>query len=508
MPRFRSSPASHAGLTIVACNAWSTVTACSGCQDGRSSSVRRTPAAMPASGSSSSTGASDPFATSAPESQSERYAYARSAHTGPDPVGEVAVGRGVAELDRRCDAERREPWDVLPREQLRVLDPWPQAAGCPEVTGLLERVQRVPIRQVADRVHCDGEAGAGGAPNDVRELVLARDLDAGAVEKSRRLRPESAVHERLDVADAEVVVPEPRGEADLRDLVQLRRWERLPDADRQPFLARSAWKRGSAPSQPSLSWMAVTPREAASRSAGRISSSHSSSAIAARTRSRRNSQADSSRRTPVGSPDSSRSTTPPGTLRSPSPRASAAELSQSEWPSRAMSATGESGATASRSCLVGSTGGDQSPLRQPLPRIHDPRPTRAAPSATRATASSSVAVSLSWISFCASDQRRKCTCESVKPGRTQRPPRSTRSGLASAVSCAPTPPAIRSPAIASAAASGRVGSIVRMTPFSKITTWILCSIQRAAENPVRLDSRRRGSENGPETCYACHAGGG
>ena len=50
-------------------------------------------------------------------------------------------------------------------------------------------------------------------------------------------------------------------------------------------------------------------------------------------RSRRNSQADSSRRTPVGSPDSSVSTTPPGTRRSPSPRASAAELSQSECPS-------------------------------------------------------------------------------------------------------------------------------------------------------------------------------
>ena len=47
---------------------------CSGCQAGRSSSVRRTPARMPASGSSSSIGASEPLATTAPESSSERYA--------------------------------------------------------------------------------------------------------------------------------------------------------------------------------------------------------------------------------------------------------------------------------------------------------------------------------------------------------------------------------------------------------------------------------------------------
>ena len=41
----------------------------------------------------------------------------------------------------------------------------------------------------------------------------------------------------------------------------------------------------------------------------------------------------------------------------------------------------------------------------------------------------------------------KCTCASVKPGTTQRPPRSTRSGVGRAVSCVPTPPAMRSPAI-------------------------------------------------------------
>src|SRR5204862_8186300 len=71
-------------------------------------------------------------------------------------------------------------------------------------------------------------------------------------------------------------------------------------------------------------------------------------------------------------------------------------------------------------------------------------------------------------SCCATAQVGKWTCESVKPGSTQRPPRSTTSGLASDVSCTPTPPATRSPAIASARDSGNDGSSVRTTPFSRI----------------------------------------
>ena len=48
--------------------------------------------------------------------------------------------------------------------------------------------------------------------------------------------------------------------------------------------------------------------------------------------------------------------------------------------------------------------------------------------------------------------------------------RSTRSGVGSAVSLVPTPPTMRSPAIASAAAVGSDGSIVRAsTPFVMIT---------------------------------------
>ena len=71
-PRRRSSPERNVGATQVACSACSTVSVSSGRQAGRSSIDRSTPAAIPAIGSSSSTGASEPFATSAPESSSER----------------------------------------------------------------------------------------------------------------------------------------------------------------------------------------------------------------------------------------------------------------------------------------------------------------------------------------------------------------------------------------------------------------------------------------------------
>ena len=71
-PRRRSSPERKVGATHVACSACSTVSVSSGRQAGRSSIERSTPAATPAIGSSSSTGASEPFATSAPDSSSER----------------------------------------------------------------------------------------------------------------------------------------------------------------------------------------------------------------------------------------------------------------------------------------------------------------------------------------------------------------------------------------------------------------------------------------------------
>src|SRR5437588_608565 len=143
-----------------------------------------------------------------------------------------------------------------------------------------------------------------------------------------------------------------------------------------------------------------------------------------------------------------------------------------------MSAAGVSPVTRSSASFVGSTGGFHSPLRQPKPRSQRPSGTDGAASATRATASSSEPAPSRRTSRRATDQVGKWTCASLNPGRTQRPPRSTRSGLGSAVSCVPTPPATSSPAIASARVTGRLGSIVRTIPFSRITAGNLASARK------------------------------
>ena len=89
--------------------------------------------------------------------------------------------------------------------------------------------------------------------------------------------------------------------------------------------------------------------------------------------------------------------------------------------------------------------------------------------ATSASASSTVAQLSSRTCVCTSAQVGKWTCASENPGTTVRPPRSTVSGEASAVSWTPTPPAIRPPAIASARCVGSEGSSVRTRPFTRIT---------------------------------------
>src|SRR4051812_45337101 len=86
----------------------------------------------------------------------------------------------------------------------------------------------------------------------------------------------------------------------------------------------------------------------------------------------------------------------------------------------------------------------------------------------RSSASPSDAQPSRFTSDCASAHVGKCTCESVKPGTTTRPPRSSTSGEASAVSCTPTPPATWAPAIARARCVGTCGSNVRMRAFSRI----------------------------------------
>ena len=154
-------------------------------------------------------------------------------HPGPGVLRQVAVGWGVGELHGRGDADRLEARDVLPGEELRVLDARAQAAGAPLVRGRLEAVERVAVRLVADRVDGDGEPGPRGAAHDLGELVAARDLDAGAVQQARGARAERPVHEDLDVAEPQQVVAEPAAQAERLDRVELLVRERLPYAQRR-----------------------------------------------------------------------------------------------------------------------------------------------------------------------------------------------------------------------------------------------------------------------------------
>ena len=87
-------------------------------------------------------------------------------------------------------------------------------------------------------------------------------------------------------------------------------------------------KIAAAPSQPSLSWIAADPAAFATRMPSRVASTHSSS-VTVTNRSRKR-HADSSRRTPVGSPRVALDDAA-GYLQVAGARASAALMSQSEW---------------------------------------------------------------------------------------------------------------------------------------------------------------------------------
>ena len=139
----------------------------------------------------------------------------------------------MAELDRARDAELGKTTDVLRREALRVLDSLAQPQWRPHVVGRLERIQRRTVRRVADRVDGDGPAGRCARADDLRELLLARDDDAGAVEHPRGLGAERPVHERLQIADPEEVVADPRVDAEGFELGQPFVGNRLPDPERQ-----------------------------------------------------------------------------------------------------------------------------------------------------------------------------------------------------------------------------------------------------------------------------------
>src|SRR4029079_4393830 len=90
-------------------------------------------------------------------------------------------------------------------------DAMPEAQRLPVLACLLERVERVFVGEIADRVHGDGPARLGSTAEDVGELLGARDLDARSVGHQRRLRTERAVHEDLEIAEAQASAAEAGG---------------------------------------------------------------------------------------------------------------------------------------------------------------------------------------------------------------------------------------------------------------------------------------------------------
>ena len=166
--------------------------------------------------------------------------------------------------------------DVLRREQLGVLDALAEAERLPDRAGLLEGIERIAVRAISDRVHRDREPAGGAAAHDLRELLAARDLHAASVEEQRGLRAERPVHEDLEVTEREQVVAEARAQAELVRMLDAIGRDRLPHAQRERRGVREALPETERPSQPSLSWTAVTPREAARRTPSRIASTYSS----------------------------------------------------------------------------------------------------------------------------------------------------------------------------------------------------------------------------------------
>ena len=77
----------------------------------------------------------------------------------------------MAELDRAGDAELGEARQVGGVDALRMLDPLPEPERLPRVAGRLERVERLAVRAVADRVDGDGPAGGGRGADDLGELA-------------------------------------------------------------------------------------------------------------------------------------------------------------------------------------------------------------------------------------------------------------------------------------------------------------------------------------------------
>ena len=196
------------------------------------------------------------------------------------------------------------------------------AAASPLVAGLRERVERVAIRCVADRMHRDRPPDC--APRRTISASSSRSISTPEPSSKRAVCEPSVPSMRPSIADAQQVAADARRQGELVDPVEMLGRERLPDPQREQPVVEQALPSPRRPEPAVLVVESRDPRAAASFSPSRMASMNSSS-VGRRYRSR-NVQADSSRRTPVGSPRSSTSTTPPSDCRSPSACARAAEV--------------------------------------------------------------------------------------------------------------------------------------------------------------------------------------
>ena len=165
----------------------STVSACSGRQAGRSSSVRSTPARdarervelldrrVRAVGE-----------RRAPASEQRAVGVGAARVPLPDAVGEVAVGGRVAELHGGGDAELGEARQLGGVEQLGVLDALAQPERAPGVARWprRRRARRGRARR-RSRARATGQPAAAARARSRRARSRERDLDARAVEQVR-----------------------------------------------------------------------------------------------------------------------------------------------------------------------------------------------------------------------------------------------------------------------------------------------------------------------------------
>ena len=121
----------------------------------------------------------------------------------------------MRELHRAGDAELAEAAEVLRRDELGVLDPLAQAERRPERAASRSKASRAS-RLARSPIACTatGKPALAARGDDLRELVGARDLHAGAVEHRRRARAERAVHEHLQVAEPDELAPEAGADAE------------------------------------------------------------------------------------------------------------------------------------------------------------------------------------------------------------------------------------------------------------------------------------------------------